>query len=295
MSEIQSVAIIGLGLIGGSLARDLAARGVRVAALDKDLRNFQDAYLEGVVSDLVAWGDDTPIRADVVILAVPVLAAWDVFSILGPHLQAARLVTDVGSTKRSIMMAAAGQGLETRFVGSHPLAGDHRSGWEASRTGLFRGARVYLTPTQSTDADALELARELWTMVGAVPRVMDAAEHDRRLAWTSHLPQVASTALALALAESGIQRPDLGPGGRDVTRLAGSSPEMWADILIDNADEAGSALAAMSAHLSAIGDAVASGDRDRLRELWAIANQWHAERPGTRSGPVHARDQLLLT
>ena len=276
---IESAAIIGLGLIGGSLARDLAARGVRVAALDRDLRNVQMARLDGVVQDLVVWGDETPIQVDVVILAVPVLAAWDVMRILGPHLQGVRLVTDVGSTKRSIMMAAAGQGIEARFVGSHPLAGDHRSGWEATRAGLFEGAPVYLTPSRSTEADAVELARELWTMVGAVPQVMDAAEHDRRLAWASHLPQAASTALARALAEAGVQRSDLGPGGRAVTRLAGSSPEIWADILVDNADEVSVALASMATHLSAIRDAIAAGDRDRLRALWAAGNQWHQESP----------------
>jgi prephenate dehydrogenase len=189
------------------------------------------------------------------------------------------LITDVGSTKRSIVRAAAGSEIATRFVGSHPLAGDHRSGWDASRTGLFEGAPVYLTPSEFTDDDALELARELWMMVGAVPEVMDAAEHDRRLAWTSHLPQAASTALARALAEAGIQRSDLGPGGRDVTRLAGSSAEMWADILIDNADEVAPTLAVMATQLSAIRDAAASGDRDRLRALWAAANHWHAEHP----------------
>jgi prephenate dehydrogenase len=95
----------------------------------------------------------------------------------------------------------------------------------------------------------------------------------------SHLPQVASTALARALAEAGIARSDLGRGGRDVTRLAGSSPEMWADILVDNADEVSTALASMVTHLSATRDAVASGDRDRLRALWAAGNQWHAQSP----------------
>lgn len=276
---IESAAIIGLGLIGGSLARDLAARGVRVAALDRNVRNVQMARLDGVVQNFVDWDDNTPIQADVVILAVPVLAARKLLRDVTGRTHRVRLITDVGSTKRSIVRAAEGLEIATQFVGSHPLAGDHRSGWEASRTGLFQGARVYLSPSRFADADALELARELWTMVGAVPEVMDAAEHDRRLAWTSHLPQAASIALARALAEAGIARFDLGPGGRDVTRLAGSSPEMWADILADNADEVSAALASMGTHLSAIRDAVAGGDRDRLRELWAAANQWHQESP----------------
>ena len=271
MSEIRSAAIIGLGLIGGSLARDLAARGVRVFSWDRDGAAVRSAS-EGGIADPVMW--DEPL--DVVVLAVPVLAARKLLHDIAARAHPVRLITDVGSTKRSIVKAAEEQGIGARFVGSHPLAGDHRSGWDASRTGLFEGAPVYLAPSRSTGPDALELARELWTMVGAVPEVMDAAEHDRRLAWTSHLPHAAATALACALAEAGIARSALGPGGRDATRLAGSSPEMWADILVDNADEARSALAAMSARLSAIADAVARGDRDRLREIWAAANHWHA-------------------
>lgn len=271
---IESAAIIGLGLIGGSLARDLAARGVRVFAGDRDDNAVRAAVEQGIAQPL-RW--DEPL--DVVVLAVPVLAAGKLLHDIAAKAHPVRLITDVGSTKRSIMTAAEGQGIGARFVGSHPLAGDHRSGWDASRDGLFQGAPVYLAPTPSTDADALELARELWTMVGGVPEVMDAAEHDRRLAWTSHLPHAASTALARALAEAGIARSDLGRGGRDVTRLAGSSPEIWADILVDNADEVSTALASMATHLSATRDAVVSGDRDRLRALWAAANQWHQESP----------------
>jgi prephenate dehydrogenase len=271
---IESAAIIGLGLIGGSLARDLKARGVRVFSWDRDLTAVR-AAAEERIADPVVW--DEPL--DVIVLAVPVLAARKLLRDIAAKAHPVRLITDVGSTKRSIMTTAEGQGIGARFVGSHPLAGDHRSGWGASRTGLFEGAPVYLTSSRSTDADALELARELWTMVGAVPEVMDAAEHDRRLAWTSHLPQAASTALACALAEAGITRSHLGPGGRDVTRVAGSSPEMWADILADNADEVSTALASVATHLSAIRDAVASGDRDRLRALWAAGNQWHQESP----------------
>jgi prephenate dehydrogenase len=271
---IESAAIIGLGLIGGSLARDLKARGVRVFSWDRDLTTVRSATEERI-ADLLVW--DEPL--DVIVLAVPVLAARKLLHDIAAKAHPVRLITDVGSTKRSIVRVAEGLEIATRFVGSHPLAGDHRSGWQASRTGLFEGAPVYLTPSRSTDADALELARELWTMVGAVPEVMDAAEHDRRLAWTSHLPQAASTALARALAEAGIARSDLGPGGRDVTRLAGSSPEIWADILVDNADEVCTALASMAAHLSATRDAVVSGDRDRLRALWAAGNQWQEESP----------------
>ena len=274
MSEIQSAAIIGLGLIGGSLARDLAARGVRVFAWDRDAATVRAAAEQGIARRL-AWNEPV----DAVVVATPVLAAGELLRELAGRMDGVRLITDVGSTKRSIVGTAEGLGIGDRFVGSHPLAGDHRSGWEASRTGMFERARVYLTPTSTTADATLQRAKHLWGMVGARPEVMDASEHDWRVAWASHLPQAASTALGRALAESGIARSDLGTGGRDVTRLAGSSPEMWADILLDNADEVTSALAEISAHLSAIRDAVARGDHDRLREIWAAANQWHAESP----------------
>jgi prephenate dehydrogenase len=165
-------------------------------------------------------------------------------------------------------------GLADRFVGAHPLAGDHRSGWDASRAGLFAGARVFLCPADGAGEEAVALAEALWTGLGGTTERMDATEHDRRLAWTSHLPQAVSTALAMALAGRGIGRGELGPGGRDVTRLAGSSPEMWAGVLRDNADAVGDALAAMEAEVRALREAVASGDADRIRERLARARRW---------------------
>lgn len=278
-TPIRTVAIIGLGLIGGSLARDLAARGIRVLGWDKDAASFQGAFLQGVAKDLLVLDPDAPIEADAVVIAVPVLAAAQVLRRLAPHLDRVRLVTDVGSTKASIVRVAEGLGIGSRFVGSHPLAGDHRSGWDASRAGLFDGARVFLTPAPSSGDDAVQLAKELWTVVDARPEVMDADEHDARLAWTSHLPQTVSTALALTLEQSGIPRSELGPGGRDVTRLAGSNPDVWTDILLDNREALTSALEAIAVRVSGVQRAVASGDRDELRRLLTQARTWHGVDP----------------
>jgi prephenate dehydrogenase len=275
-AQIRSVAIIGLGLIGGSLARDVAARGVRVLGWDADAEGLRAAVAEGVVHHPLADELRDVDQADAVVLAVPVLAAAEVLRTLAPHLAGVRLITDVGSTKTSIVRAAEALGLGARFVGSHPLAGDHRSGWSASRAGLFDGARVFLCRTGTTEDDAILLASDLWTGVGGRPEVMDADEHDVRLAWTSHLPQVVSTALALTINQTGIPRGELGPGGRDVTRLAGSDPAMWADILLDNADALAPALGMMGAKLAALRHAVASGDREQLQRLLTEARGWHA-------------------
>jgi prephenate dehydrogenase len=271
MTGVRSAAVVGLGLIGGSVARDLVERGVRVLGHDRDPATVRDALRDGGIHEALAPGLGAEM-ADVVVIAVPVTAAPHVLRQL--RLRPGALVTDVGSTKESIVRAAEDAGLGERFVGSHPLAGDHRSGWSASRTGLFRDARVFLTPTSRTTPDAVEQARALWTALGARTEVMGAAEHDRRMAAVSHLPQALATALGSVLADEGLSRADLGPGARDMTRLAGSSPEMWASIAADNARHLSPAVGAMQERLSALRDALDAGDAERLRGFFEEGNRW---------------------
>src|SRR4051812_28685644 len=157
MTSIDSVAIVGLGLIGGSLARDLAARGVRVSAYDPDTTHIAAAIRTNVVAQALDASLDGVQDADIIVIAVPVDAAIDVLRRLVPLARQTTLITDVGSTKTKIVELASELGIGERFVGGHPLAGDHRSGWDASRHGLFRDARVYLSPTPQTSPDALQL------------------------------------------------------------------------------------------------------------------------------------------
>jgi prephenate dehydrogenase len=272
---LKSAAVIGLGLIGGSVARELSVRGIRVLGYDRDKASVQAALRDGGIHvglNPELEGIDT---VDVVVVAVPVAAAPGVLQTALPHLKRVRLITDVGSTKRTIGNAAETLGIGERFVGSHPLAGDHCSGWSASRLGLFDGARVSLCPTADTSERALDLAREFWEALGARPGTIDAAEHDRRLAWTSHLPQTVSTALALALAGTGIQRDELGPGGRDMTRLAGSSPGMWTDIALDNAAELGNALSSLEQCCQQLRAALAAQDRASVQGFFAAGQHWN--------------------
>lgn len=277
MTELRSVAIIGLGVMGGSLARDLAARGIRVLARDTDAAALAAARAEGVVAEELAGnGDELPgeLTADAVVLAVPVRSVPALMRWLAPAVGHETLVTDLGSTKRSIVEAAEAAGLGDRFVGSHPIAGDERSGWAASRTGLYRGARVVLSPTATSRPEAVARAIDLWTAVDASTEVLDAAEHDRRLAWTSHLPQAAATALAVALAEAGFAPGDLGPGGRDTTRLAGSSPAMWTDIALDNAKALIETLGSMEMKLAELRRALTVPDEHRVLEFFEKGVGW---------------------
>jgi prephenate dehydrogenase len=274
MSVCESAAIIGLGLVGGSIARDLAARGVRVSGFDAHDGHLGKALSEGIVHTALDASLSGLMDADLVVIAVPVDEAVDLLERIGGFEIRARLITDVGSTKARIVATASSAGLGNRFVGAHPMAGGHRSGWDASSSGLFDGARVYLCPAAEATDEALDLARALWESLGARPTCLDAAEHDRMLAWTSHLPHVASTAVALALSRVGFGRQDLGPGGRDITRLAGSSPAMWTAIARENAKEIDAALAAAEDEIASFRRALAALDTHALRERFATAREW---------------------
>ena len=281
MSLPRRAAVVGLGLMGGSLARDLAALGVEVHAHDRDPATLRAARAEGVVRAELGASMEGVEGAELLVLAVPVTAAAAVLERVAPRLGADAVVTDLGSTKASIQRAATELGLAERFVGSHPLAGDHRAGWEASRRGLFADAPVYLCPTPATHPRALREVRELWLRLGARPEVTDAEAHDRRLAWTSHLPQIAASALAHTLAGGGLDRQSLGPGGRDTTRLAGSSPEMWTAVCLDNADSLEAALGALIDDLASFRLALRSRDAERIHPFLAAAHAWsQAEAPG---------------
>jgi prephenate dehydrogenase len=272
----RTVAVLGLGLIGGSMARDFAALGMRVLGHDADEETLDAARAGGIVHECLDASLAGAGEASVVVLAVPVSATQCVMSVVATHVTRAGLVMDVGSTKRSAIAAAESFGGEIaeRFVGSHPMAGDHRSGWIASRRGLFAGATVYLCSTKSTGRDALALARELWTALGARPELIDADTHDDRVAFTSHLPHVASAAIATALSKAGVTRGDLGPGGRDVVRIAASSPETWTAIAMDNADAILRATAKLDSELARFRAALEARDANALHQLFSVAREW---------------------
>ena len=272
--DIERVSIVGLGLIGGSLARDLAARGVSVSAYDADERQLAAALASGVVTRALDETLSGAAGSDVIVVAVPVDRAVGVLERVAPHAARASLITDVGSTKSGVVAGASALGLGAQFVGSHPMAGDHRSGWDASRGGLFAGARVYLCPSSEAPTSTVDAAAHFWRSLGAIPASMRPEEHDRHLAWTSHLPHIISTVLALTLANGGVRRDDLGPGGRDMTRLAGSSPEMWAAIARENVDEIAAALDAAETELTGFREVLRRAHATDLPERFSAARAW---------------------
>ena len=273
------IAVIGLGLMGGSIARALHVRGVRVLGYDRDGTQLDAAVREGVVHEPMSSELQGIASAEVVIVALPVDATLTMLPCIAPRATGARLVMDVASTKASIVAAADDCGIGPRFVGAHPLTGSHRRGWGASRASLFEDARVFLCPTPRTSPEALELAASLWRELRAGVELLDPAVHDEQMAWRSHLPHILSSALAVTLREAGVRRSALGPGGRDMTRLAGGSTSMWSPIVADNAAAIADALGACEARLRAFRESLERGDAAATHAFLSSAVEWFDGEP----------------
>lgn len=274
MKPIERVAIVGLGLMGGSLARALAARDVSVLGYDSVQDSLDAAVIEGIVQERLGPNLEGIERADVVVFALPVDATLLAIPRAASQVRDARLVMDLASTKRSIVASAEAADIGARYVGAHPLTGSHRSGWRASRANLFDEARVFLCPTTVTSRASLDLAEWFWRGLRAGVEVLDAATHDVQMAWRSHLPHVLSALLARTLHEAGVHRSALGPGGRDMTRLAGGEPSIWTSIVEDNGVALEGALDALDRQLHEFRDALVRGDTQATNAFLVTGRTW---------------------
>jgi prephenate dehydrogenase len=243
--------VAGLGLVGGSLARALRRAGYEVRGFDRPsvLRRARAAR---VLSAGFTRLEPALRGADLLVLAAPPRANLRLLRRLARTAPPELVITDVTSVKREVVAAARRLGLR-RFVGGHPIAGNEGRGFAASSAELFRGRAWALTP-EGAAPRALRAVREMVRAAGARPVTVSAAEHDRALAFLSHLPQVAAWALHAAAARDPVAhlwRGLAGPGFRDMTRLARSPRGLWREILAANRDEAARALAAFSRALRA--------------------------------------------
>ncbi len=270
-----TLGIIGLGAIGGSLARRAKVAGIAtVIGWSPDGLERVTAVQQGALDDTPHHARDVARAVQLLVLAAPPAANLELLQTLAPHLSPGALVTDVGSVKRAIVARAEALGLETRYAGSHPLAGTQRRGFEASRADLFRGAVVYVTPTAGGHGAAREVAHFWDTVCEAHPVVLDAARHDAQVAITSHLPQIVASLLGIFLARHLPAGATLGPGARDTTRIAASDPGLWTEILLMNRDELLPALRSLEEPLGEIERALEAGDAGALRGWLTRAALW---------------------
>ena len=275
---IERLCVIGVGLIGGSLARALRDAGAvqEVVGAGRNPANLQTAVDLGVIDRYETDLARAVAGADMVLVSVPLGAMAAVFDAISGHLAPHAVLTDAGSAKGSVIAAVskAFGGVPANFVPGHPIAGTEQSGVEASFAGLYRDRRVILTPLPETDTHATDRVRDMWQAAGADVVEMDPVHHDAVLAATSHLPHV----LAYTLVESLVRLDDEGEvfeyaagGFRDFTRIASSDPVMWRDICLANGDAIQLMIEHFAADLQELNAAIQSHDGQRLLDIFTSA------------------------
>ena len=280
----NTVAILGLGLIGGSLARALRDSGFsqRFIGFGHREPSLRRGVELGVIDEFTLDLDEVIEQADIIVVCTPTLIASSMLEQILPRLVGridGPVVTDVASVKGNILNAAMrawGGTVPPQLVLGHPIAGSERSGVDASDAALFVRHRVILTPVEGNDPSAVALIRAMWDSTGAEVVDMAVAEHDAVLAATSHLPHVLAYTLVDALAQSDasddIFRFAAG-GFRDFTRIASSDPAMWRDIAIANKTALLEAIDGFSEHLAHLRDAVVAEDAEQLFATFSRAKQ----------------------
>jgi len=275
MVEYDTVAIVGVGLIGGSIGLALRQRNLaqKIIGVGRRQASLDIARKVGAIDHGVTSLANGVAQAQLIIIATPVDTIAERVVQVAAICPPTSLITDVGSTKEAIV-AAVDAGLASRrsgprFVGSHPLAGDHRTGPEHARADLFDGRTVVVTPTELTRTAAMTEVSGFWQAMGAIVQSMPPARHDAALAITSHLPHLAAVALTATTPNEFLHL--TASGWRDTTRIAGGDPKLWQAILTTNRQHVLDALDVMGQTLGNIRESLEQGDYESLLSILEAA------------------------
>jgi prephenate dehydrogenase len=278
----MKVAIIGCGLIGGSIGLAIKENmGWEITGIGRDMERLNKALMVGAVDHITVDFKEGLRDADIVIVATPVKAILEIIPKLSPHLKDGAIITDVGSTKEKITYALTDllrKGVH--FVGGHPMAGGHSSGVGAARGDLFCGRVCILTPIPNTDKEALSFVRSMWERMGARVIEMSPSRHDQLIGLTSHLPHLVAMELVGLVSEYDSGKTDLksliGEGFRDMTRIAKSSPDMWRDICLTNREVLISILDRFRKRIDHLSSIIKDGAEREIWEEFSRAREWRS-------------------
>ena len=278
---INRLAIIGVGLIGGSLARALREAGAvgTVVGIGRSRANLDEALSLGICDEVTQDVIKGVEGADMVFISVPVCAIPAVVAEIAPALAPGCIVTDGGSVKAAIVRECeALMPAGCHFVGGHPIAGTEHSGAAASFASLYRGKRCILTPTERTDPDSLATVDRIWRLTGAEVCAMEPGHHDRIFAEISHLPHMAAYALVHAVGTADVEGENVlsytAGGFRDFTRIASSDPVMWRDIALMNREALLASIDGFSCSLAELRRRIDCGDQAGLTDFFTTAKQF---------------------
>lgn len=274
---IKRLAIVGVGLIGGSLAQSLREQDLvgEIVGLARSRATLETALHMGVIDRAAATMAEAVQGATLVVVATPVCAIVPSVAAMASHLARGAVVTDVGSVKGGVVRECHRLMPEgCHFVGGHPIAGRERAGVAASFPTLFQGSRTILTPLADTFTQAMELVRLVWESTGSKVETMEPTHHDRVLAATSHLPHLMAYSLVNTLSDleeqlrSEVFRYAAG-GFRDFTRIASSDPVMWRDICLENRDAIIEIIDRFMASVDHLKQGIAAGDAAAIQEIFS--------------------------
>jgi prephenate dehydrogenase len=278
---IERLAIIGVGLIGGSFARALREAGAvkTVVGIGRSRSNLEEALTLGIVDEITQDAVAGVRGAQMVFISVPVCAIPAVVAEIAPALSAGCIVTDGGSVKAAIVNECEGLlPSGCHFIGGHPIAGTEHSGAAAAFATLYVGKRCILTPTLRSDAAALDVVTRLWQICGAEVCSMEPGHHDRIFAEISHLPHIVAYALVHAVGTADVEGENVlsytAGGFRDFTRIASSDPAMWRDIALMNKQALLTSIDGFSKSLSELRQHIDHSKPQELAEFFTIAKQF---------------------
>ena len=278
---INRLAVIGVGLIGGSFALALRKAGAvgSIIGIDSDPDNLECAYSLGIIDVIAADTKDAVSDAELVFISVPSCSISAVVREIAPALPPGCIVTDAGSVKASIVRECSAlipSGCS--FIGGHPIAGTEHSGAAAAFPELFNGRRSVLTPAPDSDAAALDTVSQLWKAAGAEVCCMEAGHHDRIFAEISHLPHAVAYALVHAVGTADVEGENVlsysAGGFKDFTRIASSDPVMWRDIALMNREPLLASIDGFSASLAELRKRIETGDQAALAEFFTTAKMF---------------------
>jgi prephenate dehydrogenase len=274
MKPLKTVAIVGVGLIGGSIGIALRERRLaeQVVGIGRRQESLRTARRVGAVDHTTVDIEKGVAEADLVVICTPVGRIVEDVRKAAMHCPEGTLITDAGSTKQTIV-AALDEGLPRgcRYLGSHPLAGSEKTGSTFAKAELFEGRITVVTPTKNTRAEDYDFLEDFWEALGSVVIRFSPEEHDRALALTSHLPHIVAASLASTVPEKYFRV--AGPGLNDTTRIASGDAELWSQIFALNRDNVLSALELFSVNLSALQTAMREGNHDEIIRLLTLAKK----------------------
>ncbi|HEX3028981.1 MAG TPA: prephenate dehydrogenase [Clostridia bacterium] len=297
--QVKKVTIIGLGLIGGSLARALRERLdiTDIVAVNKSSESLDQALKDGVISKGLTDLDDSIWDSDIIFICTPVKRAMQYIDRICGKVKKGCIITDVGSTKSEIIEYINNLPDPPLFIGGHPMAGAEKTGYSSSFAHLFENAYYILSPSKTTEEWSIKLMLDFVEKIGAIPIVLDARKHDWITGCISHAPHVIASALVNMVKEQDSHEYEmqlLAAGGfKDITRIASSSPEMWENIISSNRNQIIQVLDNYIAKLECFKNNVINNEAERVFEFFQSAKQYRDSFPSSRNGLIEPQYDIV--